>query len=316
MATLAPHASEVNAGAAVTLSSDELRTLSLRCDRPGLLRLLVHLGLLAISGSAIMLVEHAALRLPGMVVHGIVLSFLFAPLHESVHRTAFRSRFLNQLAGCIGGAVLVLPPEYFRHFHMAHHRYTQDSERDPELLTAKPTSLAGYLLVLSGFEYWYRTCSGLLRRAAGRVPTDLIPPAQRRRIVIEARCFCRPAMPDWRPSPWFSAGIGVVVVDCGSVRRCLASRSCAPICWRSIGAARPCRICGAIHDRRYPTGLSVSLPGTCRITPNIMPMRVYRFMRYPPCPGGWLPPGVWWRRDTGSFTVNEVPDLIRRRVGL
>ena len=190
MATLAPHASEVNAGAAVTLSSDELRTLSLRCDRPGLLRLLVHLGLLAISGSAIMLVEHAALRLPGMVVHGIVLSFLFAPLHESVHRTAFRSRFLNQLAGCIGGAVLVLPPEYFRHFHMAHHRYTQDSERDPELLTAKPTSLAGYLLVLSGFEYWYRTCSGLLRRAAGRVPTDLIPPAQRRRIVIEARCFC------------------------------------------------------------------------------------------------------------------------------
>ncbi|GIT53115.1 MAG: hypothetical protein Ct9H300mP16_02750 [Pseudomonadota bacterium] len=35
---------------------------------------------------------------------------LFAPLHETIHRTAFRSRYLNTGVAALGGFLLLLPP--------------------------------------------------------------------------------------------------------------------------------------------------------------------------------------------------------------
>ena len=124
-----------------------------------------------------------------LLVHGVVMTFLFAPLHESVHRSAFRARWLNRLAGWLGGAALILPPRYFGHFHFAHHRHTQDPEHDPELLTAKPRSWLGYVWLLSGIDYWYRAITGLVRRAGGVVPMDYVPERQKARVVTESRIF-------------------------------------------------------------------------------------------------------------------------------
>ena len=91
---------------------------------------------------------------PAIVLHGAVLAFLFCPLHESIHRTAFASRWLNDLVAWICGALLMLPPGYFRLFHFAHHRFTQDPARDPELAVAAPSTLAAYLWRVSGLPYW------------------------------------------------------------------------------------------------------------------------------------------------------------------
>jgi fatty acid desaturase len=171
------------------LTPQELIALSRKADGPGLRRIGAHLGLLAGTGTVLLMAENVLLIAMAVLIHGVVMTFLFAPLHESVHRTAFRSRWLNRLAGWIGGAVLILPPRYFSHFHFAHHRHTQDPDQDPELLTPKPVSWPGYLWVLSGFEYWMRAIAGLVRRARGRVPGDFVPPGQRRRVILESRVF-------------------------------------------------------------------------------------------------------------------------------
>jgi fatty acid desaturase len=171
------------------LTPQELSGFSRKADMPGVLRLGLHLGVLAGTGTLIMISGSAIMIGVALLAHGAVMTFLFAPLHESVHRTAFRARWLNRLAGWLGGAVLILPPRYFGHFHFAHHRHTQDAERDPELLTAKPTSWLGYLWLLSGIEYWYRAVGGLLRRASGTVPADFVPDRQHARVVAEARVF-------------------------------------------------------------------------------------------------------------------------------
>src|SRR5262249_59005957 len=88
-----------------------------------------------------------------LVLHGIVLSFLFCALHESIHRTAFASRWLNDLVAWVCGVLLVLPPGYFRLYHFAHHRYTQDPTRDPELVVPGPPTLPPYPCRVSPIPY-------------------------------------------------------------------------------------------------------------------------------------------------------------------
>ncbi|MDG2285771.1 MAG: fatty acid desaturase [Alphaproteobacteria bacterium] len=171
------------------LTAEELSGLSRKADAPGVLRLSVHLAVLGVTGTLILTASSSLLTAIALLAHGVVMTFLFAPLHESVHRSAFRSRWLNRLAGWLGGAVLILPPRYFGHFHIAHHRHTQDPDRDPELLTPKPRAWVGYLWILTGIEYWYRAISGLASRAIGKVPMDFVPARQRARVVLESRLF-------------------------------------------------------------------------------------------------------------------------------
>jgi fatty acid desaturase len=159
-----------------------------RSNRAGLVQLGGHLALLAATGTAVALAwVEPWLLVPAMVTHGIVLVFLFAPLHETIHRTAFRSRWLNDLVAWPCGAVLVLPPTYFRAFHFAHHRHTQDPLRDPELAAPKPTTLGAYLWQVSGLPYWRERVGTTVRHAMGEVGEAFVGPAVRPRVIREAR---------------------------------------------------------------------------------------------------------------------------------
>jgi fatty acid desaturase len=164
-----------------------LKALSTRSDAKGLVRLASHLCALCASGWMIALSWGTVWLVPATALHGLVSIFLFAPLHETIHRTAFRSRRLNDAVAWFCGAVLVLPPDYFRAFHFAHHRYTQDPERDPELAVPKPASLGAYLRTVSGLPYWRERLAATLSHVAGRVTEPFITPSQKARVVREAR---------------------------------------------------------------------------------------------------------------------------------
>jgi len=165
----------------------KLKDLSRRSDAKGVVQLAGHCGALAATGLLVALTTDSPWIGPALIVHGIVLSFLFAPLHETIHRTAFRSRRLNNTVAWICGAVLLLPPRYFRAFHFAHHRHTQDPARDPELARPKPASWREYLGHVSGLPFWRERITTLLRHARGRVSEDFIPPRERPAVVGEAR---------------------------------------------------------------------------------------------------------------------------------
>ena len=161
--------------------------LNRRSDFLGCRQLLGHVGLLALTGTGISAALGTWWMLPAMLLHGIVQVALFAGLHETVHYTAFRRRWLNEAVATVIGLVHFLPARFFRRFHTAHHRHTQDPARDPELAGPKPASTAGYLLYISGFRYWRDRFGELARHAAGRVEADFVPMAERRMIVWEAR---------------------------------------------------------------------------------------------------------------------------------
>jgi len=162
--------------------------LTVRSDAPGLWHLGLQGAMLAASG-AVCLAAEGGLLLAAMTVHGILLVFLFPPLHESVHRTAFATPWMNRAVADLCGFLLVLPPRWFTAFHMAHHRFTQDPDRDPELASPKPTTLGRYVYLLTGIEYWYRMGRGLITRAAGHAPESFLDARTRRRSITEARIY-------------------------------------------------------------------------------------------------------------------------------
>lgn len=168
------------------LPPEVLQRLSRRSDAKGLLQLGAHLALLALA--AILLAASRGLwALPALLFYGTVLTFLFAPLHETIHYTAFRTRRFNDWVAAPIGFILLLPARYFRAFHYAHHRHTRDLERDPELVGRQPLSRANYWWHVSGMGYWRDNLRLLYRHARGRVDEDFIDPSKHDAIVLEAR---------------------------------------------------------------------------------------------------------------------------------
>ncbi len=164
-----------------------LGSLTQRSDAAGVAQLAGHFVALVVTGYlARSSIDTYWLPL-ALLAHGFVLVFLFAPLHETIHRTAFRSRWINTAVSWACGLVLMLPPDYFRAFHFAHHRYTQNAQRDPELAYAKPSSWRSYLWAVSGMPYWQERMTTTGRHAMGRVTTPFIGAVARDGIVREAR---------------------------------------------------------------------------------------------------------------------------------
>lgn len=167
---------------------DRLRALSQKSDGPATLHLAQHLGALCLTGGAILWLQATPWVWPLMVVHGVLLVFLFSPLHECVHATAFRTRWKNDRTADLCGFLTVYPRLMYRSYHFAHHRYTQDPERDPELSMKKPTNLREYLAWISGRYYWVGKFGLLFRWAfTGRAKANYIAPQAEKGLVREAR---------------------------------------------------------------------------------------------------------------------------------
>ena len=171
------------------INGETLRTLSRRSDGRGLIHLAAHLALLAATGILLVAASGSYWLLLTLPAHGIALTSLFAPLHETIHRTAFRSRALNDTVAIVCGLPLLLPPIWFRHFHFAHHRWTQDPLRDPELSPPRPASVRAWFWHVSGVPYWIAAFGGLIGHARGRVSDPYIPPRDHAAVVREARIF-------------------------------------------------------------------------------------------------------------------------------
>ena len=169
------------------IGREELKRLSERSDARGLVQLGSHLALLVVTGSMITFSFGTAWFWPAMFVHGVVLIFLFAPLHETIHRTAFRSRVLNDVAAFAIGVLIVLPREYFRAFHFTHHRFTQEPN-DPELAVPKPATVRQLLWHVSGVPYWIAGFRGLVVRASGVLAETIYATDRvKQSVVREAR---------------------------------------------------------------------------------------------------------------------------------
>lgn len=171
------------------LPRKELKALQKRRDAPALRYVFGHLALAVLTSVPIVLAWGTGWMIPAMFVHGVVLVFLFAPLHECTHGTAFKTRWMNSAFATFCGFVLMRPALYFRYRHAAHHSYTQDPARDPDQVPM-PDGLGGYLGEVFGMEFWPKMVGTLYRGCAGRFndrEKTFLPESERSRIAWEAR---------------------------------------------------------------------------------------------------------------------------------
>jgi len=168
-----------------SLSKETRKKLTQRCDEPGLVHLALHLGLIVGFGLAIYL------SLPGwqllLIPQGIVIVFLFTLLHESVHQTPFRTRWLNNVTARVSGFLIFLPSTWFKYFHFAHHRFTQIPGKDPELATEKPKTMLSFVKYISGIPTWMGHFKTLGKNAMCDCSADFLPKTSEAPIVKEAR---------------------------------------------------------------------------------------------------------------------------------
>lgn len=167
------------------LTAEQRAALLEQSDAAGLSHLALHLGAIAVC-TVLILADVALLPLV-LLVQGVLINFLFTTLHETVHKTPFRSDVLNVWVGRLCGFLVFLGPKWFQYFHLAHHRYTHNPDKDPELASPKPSTTWQYLKYLSGIPEWIDRLAILFRNAVRSNQDDFVPARGKAKVMTEAR---------------------------------------------------------------------------------------------------------------------------------
>ncbi|MDV3126988.1 fatty acid desaturase [Mycobacterium sp. 21AC1] len=176
---------------AVPIPRKELRALQKRSDGPAFRWMIGHLSLLAGTSALIWWTLPSWWAIIPMFLQGSLIVFLFAPLHECSHGTAFKTRRLNTAVAMTCGFVMMRPALYFRYRHAAHHSYTQDPQRDPDQVPF-PETVRGYLGEVLGMRFWPKMIGTLYRGCTGRYNDRekfFLPENERGRVSAEVRVY-------------------------------------------------------------------------------------------------------------------------------
>jgi fatty acid desaturase len=259
----------------------ELRGLTAKSDLAGFVQLGTHVGAIVVTGILLSLTWGTWVAVPVFLVHGILINFLYAGQHEMSHWTVFRTKKLNEIFGRLFGFVLFYPRDFDQIQHFAHHRYTNDWEKDGEL-QRPPYALASYLLWMAGPTYWYTRIRRILRFSAGIVTEPYIPDARKPDVIREAR--------------WHLAGYGAI-----------AAVSVAAGSWFAVTHwLAPMMVTKVVHQLQN-TIEHLGLPHVDDVTLNTRSTRTNALMR-------WLCWNMQYHTAHHAFPgvpFNRLPDLHR-----
>ena len=95
---------------------------------------------------------------------------------------------MNEATGHAISVLIIQPFLWFRYFHLAHHKYTNLPDQDPELAgVPKPASWTALVYHLSTVGYWWSKVVTLFDNAFGRNYASYIPKSAIPAIKREAR---------------------------------------------------------------------------------------------------------------------------------
>jgi fatty acid desaturase len=134
--------------------AEVLRRLYGKSDAKGFMQAGAHLALLVLGGWLILETRGTWWVVPALLVQAVFVNTLFGAMHESVHYGSFKTRWMADVLAFFSGAAILNNAGFYRHYHYAHHRYTQDPARDPELITSgTPRTWGNYLLRISSLPF-------------------------------------------------------------------------------------------------------------------------------------------------------------------
>ena len=171
------------------IPKDKLKPFLQRNNTSGLIHLAMHLGLIFFSGILVSISPNILIKIIIMIAHGSFIAFLYAGLHECIHKSAFKNKKLNEFVGYFLGFVLIRSFLNGRYRHMAHHTFTQHPEKDPDKVDF-PSSYLVYLKHVTSFSVWIRIIDNLFRHSFGKInksEKNYIPQSEIKSLIFESR---------------------------------------------------------------------------------------------------------------------------------
>jgi fatty acid desaturase len=172
----------------VHLPAKTLKALKGRSDSRGWLKVISHIGALAINSFLLFISWGSLFAIPLFMLQGILINCLYAGVHELSHNTVFKTQKFNEFFGRLFCLILLMGRDQDKFEHFQHHRHTQDVELDAEIVGAKPFTLLTYVVYFSGLSYWPGRISEVFKLASGDTQSwPYLSAVQLKKVHKEAR---------------------------------------------------------------------------------------------------------------------------------
>ncbi len=183
------------------ISREEMKELMQRSDLKGLAHTVAFFGVLVGLGILAYRVIGTPWMIPAFFAYGTVYCFLNHLMHETHHRTVFKSIWLNEFVHWVSAFAHGAEPIYDRWGHAQHHTYTYLIGNDPEVITPRPADIPTLLGPFFGIGIIKP--GPIINHAFG-----IIPPADKE-LVPES---------DWKSMIWSSRlwllGYALILISC------------------------------------------------------------------------------------------------------
>ena len=170
-----------------------LKELSKRRDGPAWINTFAYFITLFITGYLSYLSWGTWWALPAFFVYGIVSAFAAARWHEYGHRSAFKTRWLNDFFYEISSFICVFEPVSFRWSHTHHHSRTIHAPIDYEIAVPANSKVINVLFWdLFSVRRFYYEWKKIILHSLGimtQIAKDCVPESQRPRMIWTSRLF-------------------------------------------------------------------------------------------------------------------------------
>jgi len=180
------------------LDRNKLKDLSQRKDLPGLIHFFFYFLFLFISGYIAYITWGTWWSLFFFFIYGTIYAFSVANWHETVHRTAFKTRWINEIFYHTSSFMCDFEGFRWRWSHTFHHTYTLQTEGDydHEIQISRPTELFWFFLNYIPFTdllYPHRLIKyEVLKHAFGKLAPVVnisVPKNQKKKIIWNSRLY-------------------------------------------------------------------------------------------------------------------------------
>jgi len=171
----------------------KMKDLMRRSDGPAIKDTIIWFGLMFVSGLGAYLLWPTWWCVPFFIVYGVLYgSVSDSRWHECSHRTAFRTRWMNDVIYEIACFMIIRNPTVWRWSHTRHHTDTIIVGHDPEIVVMRPPELIRVFLSFFGLDGALGNVKNMLRYTVGSLSEEeksFIPETERYKVYRTARIW-------------------------------------------------------------------------------------------------------------------------------
>ena len=171
----------------------KMKELMRRSDGPAIKDTLIWFGLLAATGFGAFVFWGTLWCIPFFIAYGVLYgSCSDSRWHECGHRTAFKTRWMNDAVYEIACFMIIRNPTVWRWSHTRHHTDTYIVGQDPEIIVMRPPDLWKVALSFFGLHGTFSSLKNMFRYSAGNISREeatYVPDQERHKVVRTARIW-------------------------------------------------------------------------------------------------------------------------------